>query len=300
MRQHAVFKTPRSAGERRAECSSSAPYILGKSVDRGVTQFSKAPFCASLPLFEVELFWLLPQDNRALDDSEFHLRFWAKSKPQADLLRNRNPSAFADFHVLSMNRNSYLVQPDRARCCSCTLEMWPSPADMRIAIVSDIHGNRTAFEAVLADLRQTAPDLILHGGDLADGGASPAEIVDHIRDLGWQGVVGNADEALFRPESLEEFANQSSAPPSLWAAVREMAVVTREALGDERIAWLRALPRLQIHGPMALAHASPESPWRAPGPECTDAELETVYSPLGCRLPSMDISIVHTFAVFPE
>ena len=54
---------------------------------------------------------------------------------------------------------------------------------MRIAIVSDIHGNRTAFEAVLADLRQTSPDLILHGGDLADGGASPAEIVDQIREL---------------------------------------------------------------------------------------------------------------------
>jgi len=64
---------------------------------------------------------------------------------------------------------------------------------MRIAIVSDIHGNRTAFEAVLADLRQTAPDLILHGGDLVDGGASPVEIVDQIRDLGWQGVVISDD-----------------------------------------------------------------------------------------------------------
>lgn len=49
---------------------------------------------------------------------------------------------------------------------------------MRIAIVSDIHGNLTAFEAVLADLRQTSPDLILHGGDLADSGSSPVEIVD--------------------------------------------------------------------------------------------------------------------------
>lgn len=62
---------------------------------------------------------------------------------------------------------------------------------MRIAIVSDIHGNLTALEAVLADLRQTSPDLILHGGDLADSGSSPVEIVDRIRDLGWQGVVGN-------------------------------------------------------------------------------------------------------------
>jgi putative phosphoesterase len=152
---------------------------------------------------------------------------------------------------------------------------------MRIAIVSDIHGNRTAFEAVLADLRQTSPDLVLHGGDLADGGASPAEIVDSIRGLGWQGVAGNADEAVFRPESLEEFASQSSAPPSLWAAVREMTAATREALGEERIAWLRALPLVQIHGPMALVHASPESPWRAPGPEATDVELQSVYAPPG-------------------
>ena len=151
---------------------------------------------------------------------------------------------------------------------------------MRIAIVSDIHGNRTAFEAVLADLRQTSPDLILHGGDLADGGASPVEIVDRIRDLGWQGVIGNTDEMLATPESLEEFANQSSAPPSLWTAIREMAAATREALGEERLAWLRGLPRMQIQGLMALVHASPEDPWRAPGPEASDAELESVYSPL--------------------
>jgi predicted phosphodiesterase len=152
---------------------------------------------------------------------------------------------------------------------------------MRIAILSDIHGNRTAFEAVLADLRQTSPDLIFHGGDLADAGASPVEIVDCIRDLGWPGVVGNTDEMLFRPESLEEFASQSSAPPSLWAAVRQMAAVTRTMLGEDRIAWLRGLARVQIQGPMALVHASPETAWRAPTPEATDAELESVYGPLG-------------------
>src|ERR1700726_2359161 len=152
---------------------------------------------------------------------------------------------------------------------------------MRIAIVSDIHGNRTAFEAVLADLQRTSPDLILHGGDLADAGASPVEIVDRIRDLGWQGVVGNTDEMLFMPESLQEFAKQSPKLQSLFAAVREMAEATREALGEERLAWLRGLPRIQVHGPMALVHASPESPWRAPGPEATDAELESVYAPLG-------------------
>src|SRR5712675_1753316 len=126
---------------------------------------------------------------------------------------------------------------------------------MRIAIVSDIHGNRTAFEAVLADLRQTSPDLILHGGDLADGGAGPVEIVDQIRGLGWQGVMGNTDEMLFRPESLGEFAKQSPQLAPLFGVIEEMAVWTCEALGEERLAWLRELPRAQIHGPMALVHA---------------------------------------------
>jgi predicted phosphodiesterase len=152
---------------------------------------------------------------------------------------------------------------------------------MRIAIVSDIHGNRTAFEAVLEDLRQAAPDLVLHGGDLPHGGASPAEVVDRMRELGWPGVLGNTDEMLFKPESLEEFVSQSSAPPSLWAVIREMATATREALGEERIAWLRDLPRIWVHGPMALVHASPESLWRAPAPEASDAELQSVYGPLG-------------------
>jgi predicted phosphodiesterase len=152
---------------------------------------------------------------------------------------------------------------------------------MRIAIVSDIHGNRTAFEAVLADLKQTAPDLVLHGGDLADTGASPAEIVDRIRDLGWQGVVGNTDEMLFMPESLQNFAKQSPQLQPLFAVIEEMAAASREALGEERLAWLRELPRTQIRGPMALVHASPESPWRAPGPVANDGELEAVYRPLG-------------------
>ena len=152
---------------------------------------------------------------------------------------------------------------------------------MRIAIVSDIHGNRTAFEAVLADLRHTSPDLILHGGDLADSGSSPVDIVDRIRDLGWQGVVGNTDEMLFRPESLTEFAKQSPTLQSLFATIQEMAAAAIEALGEERLAWLRVLPRVQIHGPVALVHASPASPWRSPTPEASDAELESVYGPLG-------------------
>ena len=71
---------------------------------------------------------------------------------------------------------------------------------MRIAIVSDIRGIRTAFDAVLTYLWQTSPGLVLHGGDRADSGASLAEIVDRIRDLSCQGVLGNTDKMLFMAE----------------------------------------------------------------------------------------------------
>jgi predicted phosphodiesterase len=152
---------------------------------------------------------------------------------------------------------------------------------MRIAIISDIHGNLTAFEAVQADLRETSPDLIFHGGDLAHGGANSVEIVDRIRDLGWPGVLGNTDELLFRPESLTEFGSSLPQLKSLWDVIEELAAAEREALGEQRLAWLRALPFRQVHPPLALVHASPESCWRAPMPEATDAELEKVYSPLG-------------------
>jgi predicted phosphodiesterase len=152
---------------------------------------------------------------------------------------------------------------------------------MRIAVVSDIHGNRTAFEAVLADLRQTAPDLVLHGGDLADSGSSPVEVVDRIRELHWAGVIGNTDEMLGLPESLAQFAADAPHLQPLVTAIAEMAAWTREPLGDARLAWLRALPRVHVHDALALVHASPTNLWQAPSPEASDTELECIYSPLG-------------------
>lgn len=146
---------------------------------------------------------------------------------------------------------------------------------MRIAILSDIHGNRTALEAVAADLRETAPDLILHGGDLADG-ANPVAVVDFIRDQGWLGVRGNTDEMLFDPASLDEFAAQSSAPPSLWAAIRDIAEATRAALGAEGLGWLGGLPRVHIEAPLALVHASPQDAWRV----AEDSAYEALGQPV--------------------
>jgi len=69
---------------------------------------------------------------------------------------------------------------------------------MRLASLSDIHGNLTALEAVVADISRRGVDHVAHGGDLALVGCQPAEVIDRVRELGWPGIVGNTDELLWR------------------------------------------------------------------------------------------------------
>ena len=57
--------------------------------------------------------------------------------------------------------------------------------------------------------------------------------------------------------------------------------VHSRSLGEERIAWLGVLPRVLLHPPVALVHASPASAWHSPLADATDAELESTYLPLG-------------------
>src|SRR5712692_5388555 len=144
---------------------------------------------------------------------------------------------------------------------------------MRVAIVADIHGNRGAFEAVLDDLRQVAPDRVVHGGDLAYGGTHPAEIIDQIRSLGWPGVRGNTDEMLWAPGSLAEFAaRQPKLAPTL------------ASIGEERLLWLEGVPQQYAGEGFSLVHASPGDLWRAPMPEASDEELQSTYGALGASI----------------
>lgn len=151
---------------------------------------------------------------------------------------------------------------------------------MRVAIVSDIHGNLTAFEAVLADLRVASPDLILHGGDLSHGGSRPAQVIDKIHELGWEGVLGNTDEILFRPKAIAEFFGDAPERKPLREAIEKMASWTAEKLGDDRLKWLHGLPLALTHDGTALVHASPKDLWRAPMPDATDDELRNAYAML--------------------
>lgn len=156
---------------------------------------------------------------------------------------------------------------------------------MRVAIVSDIHGNLTALDAVLEDMRRRAPDVVLHGGDLALMGAQPAEVIDRVRELGWQGVVGNTDELLWRPREQQR---QEDRAPKLERLLRlifaEYAPATRELLGDERIQWLRDLPAEQRLDDLVLVHATPGDLWRAPASAASDEELSACYEGLASSI----------------
>ncbi len=155
---------------------------------------------------------------------------------------------------------------------------------MRVAIVSDIHGNRRAFEAVLADLRQVAPDLVLHGGDLSYGGAHPADTIDHIRALGWPGVRGNTDEMLWAPQGLSEFAAKQPKLGPLLAIIQELIPPTLASIGEERLRWLEGIPNQYSGDGFSLVHASPGDLWRAPMPNASDDELHSTYASLGATI----------------
>jgi putative phosphoesterase len=152
---------------------------------------------------------------------------------------------------------------------------------MRLAIVSDIHGNLTALDAVVADLERRGVDRVAHGGDLALAGCQGAAVIDRLRELGWPGIVGNTDELLWR---AEEHERQAARAPKLRPLLRllfdEYAPASRAALGEERIAWLRRLPAEYRSNGVAVVHASPGDLWRAPPPDCEESDLAATYTPL--------------------
>jgi predicted phosphodiesterase len=155
---------------------------------------------------------------------------------------------------------------------------------MRIAVVSDIHGNKRALEAVLADLREVAPDLVVHGGDLVANGAHPADVIDQVRSLGWRGVYGNTDEMLWCPERLLEVTRTHLKLAEIVAVFKEMIPATAEAVGEERLRWLAALPPVYTIEDLTVIHASPGDIWRAPLPSASDSELEKTYAALPCGI----------------
>jgi putative phosphoesterase len=152
---------------------------------------------------------------------------------------------------------------------------------MRIAVISDVHGNMTALEAVVADLKTVGADLVVHGGDLAANGSRPEQVIDSIQAFGWRGVRGNTDEMLWRPELYEESLRKHPSRRGLRQVLfSECAPATRELVGDARLDWLRTQPTQWQGNGVAVMHASPGDLWRAPLIDATDEELIAVFGSL--------------------
>lgn len=154
---------------------------------------------------------------------------------------------------------------------------------MRIAIVSDIHGNLTALEAVMADLQTQAPDLVLQGGDLVYGGSAAQEIVDRISELKWPGVVGNTDEVLWDGSGLDRMKAAVPKLGSLFQIIEDCAEASRSMLTAAGLRFLRELPAEHRVDDLLLLHASRGDTWKAPLDSADDEVLCNAYSSLGAR-----------------
>jgi diadenosine tetraphosphatase ApaH/serine/threonine PP2A family protein phosphatase len=119
---------------------------------------------------------------------------------------------------------------------------------MRALILSDIHGNLEALQAVLG----AAPfDILWNLGDVVGYGASPNEVIDLIRPVARLNVRGNHDRVCCGLTSALGF-NPVARAAAMW---------THDELSPDNLAWLRAMPQgpLQPDQPagVTLAHGSP-------------------------------------------
>jgi len=112
---------------------------------------------------------------------------------------------------------------------------------MRLAVIADVHGNLLALEAVLADLRQAAPDLIVNLGDLVSGPFDPSAAADAQIALACPTLRGNHDRWVVEDPS------------------RCTDAQTRPLLSPEHLAWLAGLPAtLRLaDGAVFACHGSP-------------------------------------------
>lgn len=122
---------------------------------------------------------------------------------------------------------------------------------MRLGVLTDIHGNRQAFEAVLADVAARGVDQLAVLGDIVGYGPDPEWCVDKLADLMAKGAIvvrGNHDDAVLRPDA------------TMSTNARLAIDWTRGRLSDDQKSILSHLPlEAQVEG-VHLVHASAQSP----------------------------------------
>ncbi len=122
---------------------------------------------------------------------------------------------------------------------------------MNIAVFTDVHGNRFALEAVLADIESFKPDLMLNLGDTVWGGADPAGALKLQLECGALMVRGNTDEKVANPE------------PNLEPEKLEFVNWLRGLLTKHDLKTLEHLPTMLevANGEILACHGNLETPW---------------------------------------
>jgi predicted phosphodiesterase len=119
---------------------------------------------------------------------------------------------------------------------------------MRIAVLSDIHSNLVALEAVLADLGTV--DAVWHLGDVVGYGPEPDAVVERLASIGAIGVRGNHDAAAAGGREIDYFNPEA----------REAMEWTRRRISDATRDWLSGLPERRVERDITLVHGSPRDP----------------------------------------
>jgi predicted phosphodiesterase len=153
---------------------------------------------------------------------------------------------------------------------------------MRVAVISDIHGNRLAFDAALADVERRGTDHVVCLGDAIQGGAQPQLTVARLRELGCPVVMGNADAWLLTGEETG-----AEAPATPWMlAVREWSLA--QLSDDDRRFIAGFAPTVEVPLPagkkLLCAHGSPRSFDDVILPETPD---DQVWRLLGDHVPAI-------------
>lgn len=105
----------------------------------------------------------------------------------------------------------------------------PSASDaFTVALLADVHGNDLALQAVLADLAITPHDRLVIAGDHVWNGVEPGAALRRLRATGAPMLLGNTDEYLWLPARYPDMS--------------VMIEWTRQQIGEEGVAFLRALP----------------------------------------------------------
>jgi diadenosine tetraphosphatase ApaH/serine/threonine PP2A family protein phosphatase len=121
---------------------------------------------------------------------------------------------------------------------------------MRVAVVSDIHANLHALEAVLVEIDAEQPDEIWCLGDLVGYGPKPNECCRLVRERATVSLCGNHDLGVLGTIDLADFAGDAGVA-ARW---------TRTVLAAEERAWLETLSPQAVRDGAQLFHASPRDP----------------------------------------